>query len=56
MAKICSIENTQKSIKEFRSFDIQTNECSPTYSEILRILKEAFSFVDINQIIKKDRN
>lgn len=56
MTKTYSLDNSQNSnIREYR-FDIQQEamkELTPTYSEVLRILREAFSLVDITQIVKK---
>ncbi|GAB6008230.1 hypothetical protein [Dysgonomonas reticulitermitis] len=56
MTKTYNLDNSQNSnIREYR-FDIQQEamkELSPTYSEVLRILREAFSLVDITQIVKK---
>jgi hypothetical protein len=54
MTKNYSIEVNQDSkIREY-SFDVQQQnmECS-TYSEILKIFREAFSLIDINKIIRK---
>ncbi|NDW18051.1 hypothetical protein D0T53_03855 [Dysgonomonas sp. 216] len=59
MAKIYNIENSHKSeTSECRPFDVkeqkeELNEYTSAYAEVLRILKEAFSFVDITQIIKR---
>jgi len=57
MAKIYNIENSQKNeVSECRPFDVQKQqeeEAVSAYTEVLRILKEAFSFVDITQIIKR---
>jgi len=59
MAKIYNIGNSQRNdVSECRPFDVQkqeeeTNEYTSAYSEVLRILKEAFRLVDITQIIKK---
>ena len=57
MAKIYHIESAQKSeILECSPFETvekeEANESVSTYSEVLRILKEAFSLVDITKIIR----
>ena len=59
MANFYNIENSQnKEVSECRPFEApkkeeEVNEYTSAYSEVLRILKEAFSFVDITQIIKR---
>ncbi|WP_156032887.1 hypothetical protein [Prevotella sp. 10(H)] len=58
MGKIYNIGSTSETkINECRPFDTHSleveREYSNTYSEILRIFREAFSLVDITQIIKK---
>lgn len=58
MTKIYTINSSQETqIENYCSLEIQkqdiTNQYSPTYSEILRIFKEAFSKIDMSQIIKK---
>ncbi|MDR1809093.1 MAG: hypothetical protein LBR34_01645 [Prevotella sp.] len=58
MAKIFNIESIQKSeISECNPFEIiaekdEVNESTSAYTEVLRILKEAFSLVDITKIIR----
>lgn len=58
MAKIYNIESNQKTnVSECRPFETdskeEVNESSSAYVEVLKILKEAFSLVDITKIIKK---
>ena len=59
MGKIYNIESNQKSnVSECRPFEDvvrreEENENSSTYTEVLKILKEAFSLVDITKIIRK---
>lgn len=58
MAEIYNIGSTPETkIRECRPFDVQSidleKEYSSTYSEILKIFREAFCLVDITQIIKK---
>lgn len=58
MAKFYNIESsTKKEITECRPFDTpkqeEVNEVSSTYMEVLKIFKEALSYVDIMKIIKK---
>lgn len=50
--------STESKVRECCPFDVQgieleTEYSSSTYSEILKIFREAFSMVDITQIIKK---
>lgn len=54
MTKNYNIEVNQDSkIREY-SFNVQKQNVEySTYSEILRIFREAFSLVDINKIIRK---
>ncbi|GAB6012258.1 hypothetical protein [Viscerimonas tarda] len=58
MAKIYNIESNQKSnLSECHPFDTTTteevNESSSAYNEVLKILKEAFSLVDITKIFNR---
>lgn len=58
MAKFYNIGSERKSdISECSPFEVdkqeETNEYSSTYMEVLNILKEALSYVDITKIIKK---
>ncbi|MDR1882252.1 MAG: hypothetical protein LBR26_05650 [Prevotella sp.] len=58
MERIYNIGSARESkIGEYRSFDVPDlgveAECSSAYNEILNILREAFSLVDITRIIKK---
>ncbi|MBK5720032.1 hypothetical protein JGH11_04025 [Dysgonomonas sp. Marseille-P4677] len=58
MAKIYNIGSAPETkISECRPFDVQSieieTEYSSTYSEILKILREAFYLVDITKIIRK---
>lgn len=57
MAEIYNIGGaSENKIREYRSFEAQSieveNEYS-SYSEILKIFREAFCLVDITQIIRK---
>lgn len=54
MTKNYSIEvNKNSKIREC-SFDVQKQNIEySTYSEILKIFREAFSIIDINKIIRK---
>jgi hypothetical protein len=57
MAKIYNIESVRKSeISECNPFEIvekeEVNESTSAYTEVLKILKEAFSLVDITKIIR----
>ena len=58
MAKFYNIESNKKSeVSECNPFDVSKQEekveYSSTYVEVLRIFKEALSYVDIMKIIKK---
>jgi len=58
MAKIYNIENNQKNnVTECSPFEVkkqeEVKEVSPVYMEVLKIFKEAFSYVDITKIIKR---
>jgi len=56
--KIYNIDNNQKSnVSECSPFEVKNqkeeSQYSPAYMEVLKILKEAFSYVDITKIIRK---
>ncbi len=59
MAKIYNIQNSQKvDVSECRPFEEplkkeEVNENASAYTEVLKILKEAFNLVDITKIFKK---
>ncbi len=59
MAKFYNIEsNTKKEVSECSPFDVnkhqeEVKETASTYEEVLKIFKEALSFVDIMKIIKR---
>lgn len=56
MAKTYSIDtNYDMKANNCYSFDTRQkdNESAPTYSEVLKIFRKAFSLVDMNSILKK---
>lgn len=58
MAEFYNIENRKREVSECNPFDTTENkensiESTSTYDEVLRIFKEALSYVDIMKIIKK---
>ena len=58
MPEFYNIEsNRKRDVSECNPFEVDKKqhevECTSTYEEVLRIFKEALSYVDIMKIIKK---
>lgn len=58
MAKFYNIENSKRDVSECNPFELakqqeEVVEETSTYQEVLKIFKEALSYVDIMKIIKK---
>jgi len=58
MAEFYNVENRKREVSECNPFEANKNqeevkEVTSTYDEVLRIFREALSYVDIMKIIKK---
>lgn len=60
MAEVYKLENKDSSLKEFRTFELNSqdmyNEEPSTYIEVLGIFREVFRLIDFSQIIRKHIN
>lgn len=60
MAEVYKLENKDSSLKELRTFELNSqdmyNEEPSTYVEVLGIFREVFRLIDFSQILRKHIN